>query len=154
MMHSSYPMLNLPQCDLVTRPGKSRTEVFDICRRRWVSLTPEEWVRQHALHFLCRTLDYPLQLLQVEGAITVGTLTKRCDIVAYNSQHQPVLIVECKQPAVHINQKVIDQACRYNQTLHVPYLFLTNGMTHLCLHVDYVLHQLYRLQHLPLWSQL
>ena len=113
-------------------------EVFDPVRRRWVALTPEEWVRQHTVLMLNRQYGYPLNLMQVEGAITLAGLTRRCDIVVYDSTVRPFMIVECKNEAVPLTQKVIDQACRYNLVLQVPYLLLTHGRQQLCLRADMV----------------
>ena len=111
-------------------------EILDPVRRRWVALTPEEWVRQNTILFLHKQCGYPLELMQVEAAITLNGLTRRCDIVVYDKNVHPWMIVECKKEEVAINQKVVDQACRYNLVLQVPYLFLTNGRQQLCLHVD------------------
>lgn len=111
-------------------------EILDPIRRRWVALTPEEWVRQQTVMMLHQQYGWPLELMQVETAITVGNMTKRCDIVLYDRNVAPVVIVECKEERVELTQKVVDQACRYNITLQVPYLLLTNGRQLLCLSVD------------------
>ena len=140
----SNPPLNLPPCSLTLRED----EVLDIVRKRYVALTPEEWVRQHVVHALHYALGYPLELLQVEGAITLNGMTRRCDIVVYNKEVHPLMIVECKQPEVPLSQKVLDQASRYNLVLQVPYLYLTNGLQHLVLKNNTVIPQL------PLWSEL
>lgn len=118
------------------REVEGRREVFDIVRGRFVALTPEEWVRQHMLHHLHFQLGYPLELIQVEGAITLNGMTRRCDIVVYDSNVRPLIIVECKNETVALTQKVVDQACRYNLVLQVPYLCLTNGPERICCHVD------------------
>ncbi|MBP5189374.1 MAG: type I restriction enzyme HsdR N-terminal domain-containing protein [Bacteroidales bacterium] len=110
--------------------------IFDPVRRRWVKLTPEEWVRQQTIEILNERYGYPLHLMQVEAAITLGGLTKRCDIVVYDRDVRPWMIVECKKEEVALTQKVVDQACRYNLVLQVPYLLLTNGRQQLCLQVD------------------
>lgn len=112
-------------------------EVFDIVRQRFVALTPEEWVRQHAIRYLHLDLGYPLELIQVEGAITLNGMTRRCDIVVYDQQVRPFIIVECKRETVPLTQKVIDQASRYNLVLQVPYLCLTNGPQQICCQVDF-----------------
>lgn len=104
-----------------------RREVLDPVRRRWVALTPEEGVRQELIHRLHHRYAYPLELLQVEGTIRVGSLTRRCDIVVFDTQGRPAIIAECKRPDVPITQRVCDQACRYNTALHVPLLVLYNG---------------------------
>ena len=105
-------------------------------RNRFVALTPEEWVRQHAIHYLHEELGYPLELMQVEGAITLNSMTRRCDIVVYDASVRPFIIVECKRETVALTQKVLDQACRYNLVSQVPYLWLTNGVQQIYCRVD------------------
>lgn len=122
--------LNLPPAQLTIAHG----QVLDIVRRRYVALTPEEWVRQHVIHALHFSLGFPLAILQVEGSISLNGLTKRCDIVAYDKDVHPLIIVECKRPDVPLSQRVLDQANRYNRTLCVPYIYITNGLQHLVFH--------------------
>ncbi len=122
--------------DIQVREANGRCEVFDVVRRRWVALTPEEWVRQQTVVLLHNGYGYPLELMQIEAAITLNGLTKRCDIVVYDRSVKPFMIVECKKESVALSQKVVDQACRYNLVLKVPYLMLTNGRQTLCLQVD------------------
>ena len=111
----------------VREQSDGRREVLDPVRRRWVALTPEEEVRQLTIQMLNSHYGYPLELMQVEGAITLNGMTRRCDIVVYDTSGMPQIIVECKKPEVSLTQKVCDQACRYNTVLKVPYLLLTNG---------------------------
>lgn len=115
-----------------------RREVLDPVRRRWVTLTPEEWVRQLTIAMLHERYGYPLELMQVEGAITVNGQSRRCDIVTYSRDGRPRMIVECKRPDVPLTQMVCDQACRYNTVLQVPYLLLTNGKQLVMIEIDYV----------------
>ena len=122
--------------EIQVRDADGRREVFDIVRRRWVSLTPEEWVRQNIVADLAGSYGYPLELMQIEAAITLNGLTKRCDIVVYDKLVKPFMIVECKKESVKLTHKVVDKACRYNLVLQVPYLLLTNGVQSLCLQVD------------------
>ena len=112
------------------------SDIFDPVRRRRVRLTPEEAVRQQTIRELHELCGYPLELMQVEAAITLNGLTKRCDIVVYDHNVRPWMIVECKKESIPLTQKVVDQACRYNLVLQVPYLLLTNGRKRICLHVD------------------
>ncbi|MBQ8703427.1 MAG: type I restriction enzyme HsdR N-terminal domain-containing protein [Bacteroidales bacterium] len=126
-----------------------RCEVLDPVRKRWVALTPEEEVRQQTIRLLHHRYGYPLELMQVEGAITVNGQTRRCDIVVYSTSGQPRLIVECKRPDVPINQKVCDQACRYNTVLQVPLLLLTNGRQQIIIEIDYHKRSLRQLADLP-----
>lgn len=152
-MSISLPKLNLPECHLQIREGDNHLEVLDVARHRYVALTPEEWVRQHVLHALSG-VGYSLELMQVEGTISLNGLVKRCDIVVYGQDSNPKMIVECKKPQVALTQKVVDQTCRYNTVLRVPYLYLTNGMQHLILKVDAVGHTLIQLPGFPSWDEL
>lgn len=138
---------------LLIRESDCHREVFDPVRRRYVALTPEEWVRQQTVFFLRDDKGYPLQLMQVEGAITLNGMTKRCDIVVYDSNVRPLMIVECKKESVPLTQKVIDQACRYNLVLKVPYLLLTNGKQQLCLKVDVEAQRLEQIR-IPSWEEI
>ncbi len=158
---TKYPPLNLPPCAPTWREENGSPVVLDPIRRRYVALTPEEWVRQHILHLLHRVMGYPSELMQVEGTIEVNGLSRRCDIVVHRplgqgntTQLQPVMIVECKQPAVALTQRAVDQACRYNCALQVPYLFLTNGLQHLCLRVNAAEQRLEQMLSFPTWQEL
>lgn len=131
------------------RDTDGRREVLDPVRRRWVALTPEEGVRQWVIGLLHEHYGYPLELMQVEGAITVNGMTRRCDIVVYDTTGAPQMIVECKKPEVTITQKVCDQACRYNTVLKVPYLLLTNGRQMVTVSIDYANNTLKQLQEPP-----
>ena len=127
-----------PYTNPQVRETDGRREVLDPVRRRWVTLTPEDWVRQLTIAMLHERYGYPLELMQVEGAITVNGQSRRCDIVTYSRDGRPRMIVECKRPDVPLTQKVCDQACRYNTVLQVPYLLLTNGKQLVMIEIDYV----------------
>ena len=101
--------------------------VFCAWRRRWVRLTPEEWVRQHFLHRLVSDYGYPSGRIGVEVSIALGDAKKRCDAVVYDEQLRPQVLIECKAEHVAITQRTLDQAITYNRKLNVPYLFLHNG---------------------------
>ena len=140
----------------MTRECANGTEVFDIVRRRYVACTPEEWVRQQLIHYLHFQLGYPLELMQVEGSISLNGMARRCDIVIFRQAEgtlKPVMIVECKQPSIPLNQKVLDQTCRYNIVLKVPLFLLTNGKHCLCVKVDFVRQNLTPIT-LPNWDEL
>jgi hypothetical protein len=130
------------------RETDGRREVFDMVRNRFVALTPEEWVRQHFIQYLHEVLLYPVELMQVEGAISLNGMTRRCDIVVYRDG-QPWMIVECKKNEIPLTQKVCDQACRYNTVLRVPYLLLTNGRQEVIIAVDFEKGCLKQLHELP-----
>ncbi len=133
----SLPHLNFPHYDFRLRQ-ENGPEIFDEVRKRWTALTPEEWVRQHALKWLSAEKKYPASLLAVEKSITVNGLARRCDVVAFGRDAKPLLVVECKAPGVEITQAVFDQVARYNMTLGVPLFMLTNGLRHFCCTIDHV----------------
>lgn len=110
-----------------TRVYRGKEQIFCDWRRKWVRLTPEEWVRQQLLHRLVEQFDYPASLIAVEQSITVGEAKKRCDAVVYDRQMSPILIIECKAETVALTQKTLDQAVTYNRKLSVPHLMLFNG---------------------------
>ena len=110
--------------------------IFDEIRRRWILLTPEEWVRQNFLQYLVRVKNYPPSLIAVEKEIKLGELKKRFDIVVYDSNTKPWMIIECKEMNVALNKAVLDQVLRYNISLVVPYLVITNGSYCMALEVS------------------
>ncbi|MBO4586848.1 MAG: type I restriction enzyme HsdR N-terminal domain-containing protein [Bacteroidales bacterium] len=138
--------------DIITRECEGHREVFDPVRRRWVALTPEEWVRQCTLQRLRDEGGYPMEVMQVEGAIALNGMTRRCDIVVYQNG-QPWMIVECKKSEIPLTQKVCDQACRYNTVLRVPFLLLTNGKQEVIVEVDFEKECLRQLSSLPPWGK-
>ncbi len=109
--------------------------IFDEFRKRWIVLTPEEWVRQNFLQYLTQTKKYPASLIAIEKEIKLGELKKRFDIVVYDSDTKPWMIVECKEMNVVLDKSVLDQVLRYNTTLNVPYLVITNGSYCMALHL-------------------
>lgn len=101
--------------------------IFDEVRKRWVVLTPEEWVRQNFLQYIISVKKYPATLIAVEKEIKLGDLKKRFDIVVYDKNSRPWMIIECKEMKVELSKQVLDQVLRYNIALQVPYLVITNG---------------------------
>jgi hypothetical protein len=106
---------------------KGKEFIFDEFRKRWVLLTPEEWVRQNFLQYLTQTKKYPASLIAIEKEIKLGELKKRFDIVVYDADTKPWMIIECKEMNVALDKSVLDQVLRYNISLDVPYLVITNG---------------------------
>jgi hypothetical protein len=144
--------LNLPDITARLRAGNNgQQEIFDGIRRKFVRLTPEEWVRQHFLHYLVG-LGYPASLIVVEAALKYNNLSKRFDILASRTNGTPCLIVECKAPSVEITQTVFDQVAMYNMTLNVPYLAVTNGLTHYACRIDHALRTYAFLTEIPAYS--
>jgi hypothetical protein len=101
--------------------------IFDEVRKRWVALTPEEWVRQNFLQYMIQVKSYPASLLAIEREIALGELKKRFDIVLFNPEGRPLLLVECKEMTVELDEKVLQQVLRYNISLQVPFMVITNG---------------------------
>lgn len=122
--------LQFPQIELKIKNTENKQFIFDTARKKWVRLTPEEWVRQHTLHFLCNIKGYPLSLISVEKQITLNGLKKRFDLLIFDASGQPNIIVECKSPAVAITQATFDQIARYNMPLKAKFLMVTNGLVH------------------------
>ena len=129
--------LNLPTYDIQLGGTREKPEIFDFLRRRFVKLTPEEWVRQHFVHWLVEHKGYPKGLLGNEIALRVGDKKLRCDSILYDQQALPRMIIEYKAPTIALSQKVFDQISAYNLLLHVDYLVVSNGMQHYCCRMDY-----------------
>ena len=130
--------LNLPDITARIREGKNgKQEIFDEIRKKFVRLTPEEWVRQHFLHFMIFRLGFPASLIVVEAALKYNNMAKRFDILAYRAGGKPCLVVECKAPEVEITQAVFDQVAMYNMTLTVDFLAVTNGKAHYACQIDH-----------------
>ena len=130
--------LNLPPCALRTQQRDGQTYVYDFLRRRYIRLTPEEWVRQHFTHFLVHHKHYPAALLANEVTVSVCGVARRCDSVLYHPKDgRPRVIVEYKAPSIKITQTVFDQICRYNMVLQAKYLIVSNGLQHYCCKIDY-----------------
>lgn len=134
--NAKYPPLNLPPADLRLRQTGPRPEVWDGLRRKWLVLTPEEWVRQHFIRYLTGTCGIdPYRIVQ-EQSLRIDGFAFRADIVVYSRRAEPQLVVECKAAGVEITQEVFDQVAHYNIRLGVPYLVVTNGLRHYCCEID------------------
>jgi hypothetical protein len=126
-----------PEYNFRLKEENGKRFVFDIIRKKFVVITPEEWVRQHLLYYLTETLNYPRTYIAVEYALMLNGLKKRCDIVVFNRAHVPVFIIECKKPEIPLSQPVIDQAGRYNLKMKVPYVAISNGTDNMVAAVDF-----------------
>ncbi len=129
--------LNLPSYDAKIRKESPGLEIFDPLRRKYVALTPEEWVRQHFINYLVTVKKYPASLMANETGVKLNSLSRRCDTVVYNKQLQPLMIIEYKDSKVSITQQVFDQVIQYNNVLKVPYIVVSNGIVHYCCRIDY-----------------
>ena len=146
--------LNLPAYEtrMCSRDGK--TMIFDPLRKAYVALTPEEWVRQHFVNFLTNFNGYPATLMANEVAITLNGMKRRCDTVIYDKELRPRVIVEYKAPSVKITKEVFAQISRYNLTLQVDYLIVSNGLRHYCCKMDYEKGSFTFLQEIPEYSKI
>ncbi|MBC8320307.1 MAG: type I restriction enzyme HsdR N-terminal domain-containing protein [Bacteroidetes bacterium] len=129
--------LNLPQYQFKTRVNSLRKdEIFDEFRKKFILLTPEEWVRQNFIKFLIEEKKYPSMLIAIEKGIKVNNMQKRFDAVVYNRNGQPVMLLEFKSHGIKISQKVMEQISRYNLNLNVSYLLVSNGLVHYCCYIN------------------
>ena len=138
-IHQFCPMqpLNFPSYSFRIKNSQNRRYIFDGIRKKFVLLQPEEWVRQHVLHFLVFTRNYPKSLINVEKQLMVNRMKKRYDIVIFNPDGSIFLLVECKAPEVKIDQSTFDQIARYNYQLQSNYLMVTNGLEHYYCQMDH-----------------
>ncbi len=141
--------LNLPPFEVRLREANGRQQIFDVLRRRYVSLTPEEWVRQHFVHYLLEQKSYPKGLLCNEVELKIGEKRLRCDSLLYDKSMHPQMIIEYKAPQIALTQRVFDQISVYNLLLHVDYLIVSNGLQHYCCQMDYEQHQYRFLKEIP-----
>ncbi len=146
--------LNLPSADLKIIKRGTKPCIFDVLRRRYITLTPEEWVRQHFVHFLIHHRGYPQALLANEISLSLNGTSKRCDSVLYDRTGTPRMIIEYKAPHVPITQNVFEQISRYNLVLRVDYLVVTNGLNHYCCRMDYERQTCTFLPQVPAYSEL
>jgi hypothetical protein len=128
--------LKLPEFDSKVRIVENQQQIFDVIRRKYVLLTPEEWVRQHFINYLINHCLYPKSLMAIEKKVIVNGASQRADIVVYSRNGQPLMVVECKAPDVELSNSTFAQAARYNLILGAKYLVITNGNKHFCCKVN------------------
>ena len=146
--------LNLPKYGIKIKNDKGHQSIFDVLRRKYVALTPEEWVTQHFVHFLIEHKGYPKALMANEIQLAIGNKKLRCDSVLYDRTLRPRMIIEYKAPTVNITQKVFDQITIYNMLLHVDYLVVSNGIKHYCCRMDYANQKYLFLEDIPDYQNL
>ena len=128
--------LNFPSYSFRLKSSENKTLMLDIIRKKYVVLTPEEWVRQHVVLFLIEEKKYPISLIAVEKQLKINSLLKRTDVVVFNTNGTPEILIECKAPSVAISQATFDQIARYNLTAQSNYLMVTNGLNHYFCQID------------------
>lgn len=146
--------LKLPPVKLKTVREAGRLRVYDVFRKRYVALTPEEWVRQHFLHWLVDHRGYPASLIAVESSLKQNRMSLRADAIVYDRQGKAIMIIECKSALQKLSSDVFDQAARYNLPFGVPYLVVTNGLEHYCCLRDRQAGQWVFLEDLPAYGEL
>lgn len=147
--------LNLPSYDYrVRRHDDGSWAIWDRLRQRWVSLTPEEWVRQHFVEWLITEKQFPAALMGNEVSLTQNGIARRCDTIVADREGEPLVIVEYKAPTVNISQKTFDQIVRYNMVVHARYLIVSNGLNHYCCQIDYETGTYRFLEAIPCYKEL
>lgn len=147
--------LNLPKYNMrISRDRNNNIKIFDSIRKKFVSLTPEEYVRQHFTNWLINYLHYPMGLIANEVKISLNSTIKRCDTIVYGNTGDPMMIIEYKAPHISINQNVFDQIVRYNMVLKTKYLVVSNGMQHYCCIIDYENNSYQFIPHIPTYEEL
>lgn len=147
--------LNLPQYNINVKPLSDGSRlIFDRLRGKYVTLTPEEWVRQHFVAFLIEHKGYPVGLMANEVALSLNGTSRRSDTVVYDSTAKPLVIIEYKAPSIKISQKTFDQIIRYNMVFKAPYLIISNGLTHYCCHIDFENRSYHFLEGIPHYTSL
>jgi len=141
--------LNLPPYQFKMKKDGERIQIFDAIRKKYVVLTPEEWVRQNILQYLIQEKKFPSSLIAVEAGLKYNQLQKRADVLVYDKSGSPFLLVECKAPEVKITQDTFDQIARYNLIFKVKYLVVTNGLNHFCCIMDYTDNSYQYLEFIP-----
>ncbi|MBR1803934.1 MAG: type I restriction enzyme HsdR N-terminal domain-containing protein [Muribaculaceae bacterium] len=146
--------LNLPEYDFNVKKNDAGHVIFDALRKKFVALTPEEWVRQHFVQYLIHERQFPPALMGNEVSLTQNGIKRRCDTVVAARDGSPLVIVEYKAPGITITQATFDQIVRYNMVLHARYLIVSNGMTHYCCRIHYDQNTYEFLPDIPLYTDL
>ncbi|GLB52410.1 restriction endonuclease subunit R [Neptunitalea chrysea] len=144
--------LNFPEFKFRFKSSENKIYIFDEIRKKFVVLQPEEWVRQHVVHYLLQIKGYPKSLINVEKKLVINDMTRRYDVVIFNPDGSIFLIVECKAPEVPIKQDTFDQIARYNLSLNATYLMVTNGKSHYFCNMDYENERYNFLRELPKYT--
>lgn len=141
--------LNLPSFSFKFKSMENKLYIFDMLRKKYVVLTPEEWVRQNFARYLIGNKNYPKSIIAIEKQLKINNTTKRTDILLFDKNGNPDIIVECKAPSIKINQETFDQIARYNLKLNANYLIITNGLQHFYCKIDHQLEKYHFLKDIP-----
>lgn len=146
--------LNFPSYPLNIRVFKEKKQIFDRLRKKFVALTPEEWVRQHLVWYLIENLNYPEGLIKLEHSFTVNNNKVRSDIVVFSTDVKPLLLAECKAPNIKIGNNTLQQAGMYNIVTKTKYLLVTNGIKNICCKIDFKTNNIYFIKEIPSYQLL
>jgi len=141
--------LNFPKFTFRFKNSENKTSIFDVIRKKFIILQPEEWVRQHCVQYLIQEKKYPISLINIEKELIINGLKKRYDIVVFDTTGQIHLIVECKSPNIPITQTTFDQIARYNLAVNATYLMVTNGLNHYYCQMDFEAERYQFLKEIP-----
>ncbi len=141
--------LNLPSFSFKFKSMENKLYIFDMLRKKYVVLTPEEWVRQNFIRYLIKNKKYPKSIIAIEKQLKINNTTKRTDILLFDKNGNPDIIVECKAPSIKINQETFDQIARYNLKLNANFLIVTNGLQHFYCKIDHQLEKYHFLKDIP-----
>lgn len=150
----SMQRLNFPNFKFRFKNSENKLAIFDVVRKKFILLTPEEWVRQHVVHDLIYSKNYPISLINVEKVIKINDLVKRYDVVVFKPNGSIHLLIECKAPQIKITQETFNQIARYNLELQADLLFITNGLEHYPCKMDYEQQNYIFLKKLPNYDEL
>ena len=145
--------LNLPAFDYKLQKADGKVWIFDVIRKKYIILTPEEWVRQHFIYYLVTELKYPKALIKVEGGLIFNQLKKRSDIVVFDRTGNPWMIIECKSPELKLSEYTLEQASVYNVSLKAKFLTVTNGLVHLCAEINWSERKTLQRSSLPVFGE-
>lgn len=146
--------LNLPSYSVKLNDNNGVRLIYDPLRKKYIVLTPEEWVRQHFINFLSQYKAYPVELMANEVLLRLNSTSKRCDTVVYDKYLTPLAIIEYKAPHIKVTQEVFEQIYRYNIVLRVKYLIVSNGMQHFCCRIDYTKNTSTFLSDIPTYEEI
>lgn len=146
--------LNLPEFEYKLKKIGDTVSIWDTIRKQYVALTPEEWVRQHFIAYLTRYLDYPQGRIGNEISLSLNGRPRRCDTLVYNVTGEPLMLIEYKAPHISISQTVFDQIVRYNICLQVPYIVVSNGLSHYCCRIDDTANGYTFMKEIPLYKEI
>ncbi len=152
-MNFSLPALNLPACNFRIADNGQSKQIFDCIRRKYVALTPEEWVRQHLIIYLTEHCGFPLSLIAVEKQVKLNGMAKRFDLMIYDNEGKPMLVAECKSPDLKLNQKSFDQVSRYCLATGLNHFIVTNGLEHFVANIDHDNQRFQFHEEFPMYSQ-